>query len=207
MKQYERMASDPVTSSIFAGINTTFKLAEFGLSLHDAPEEVKVFCRLIRRVRDDRAEAGREFREKADLLNLSPRKKTWIEDTMRDVDSALITIGTLVESGRADSYEGRSMTLKHRFDWVLKRKESFLTKQSLLSTCHNSLSTAIVYMQSLPGPGISRPPSPPPPSYWSRHDEEEQFLRSPSARRPKFKAGASDPGIKARDSTSKTTGR
>ena len=124
--------SDPISTSVFAGINTAFKLAEFGLSLNDAPEENLVFCKLIRRVRKDRAEAVRERREKATALDTTPLKKQWIDGTISDVDAALFMIGKLVEGGRADSESGRGMTLKNRFEWVLNRKENFLSKQSLL---------------------------------------------------------------------------
>lgn len=180
---------DPLSSSVFAGINTAFKLAEFGLSLNEASEENLVFCRLIQRVRKDRAEAIRERGEKATTLDATPLKKEWIDEIINDTDAALFTIGKLVESGRADGEHGRSMTLRHRFEWVMGKKESFLSKQSLLATCHQSPSNAIVYMQQLPTT-YSAPLSPSsPPSYWSADEQEraEFSFRSQSARRPKPK--------------------
>ena len=184
--------NDPITTSLLAGINTAFKLAEFGLSLRDAPEEVMVFCGLIRRVREDRAEAGRERRDKAHILNTLPLKKQWIEGIMIDVDEALFIIGRLVSYGGADGDKTRSMSLKHRCEWVLSKKESFLTKQSLLSTCHQSLSTAIGYMHSLPGLDQMKSPHAlwSPPSYRTlveQDNDDDDDMRAPSARRPKDK--------------------
>ena len=178
---------DPLTSSVFAGINTAFKLAEYGFGLNDASEENLVFCRLIERVRKDRAEAVRERREKSDTLNTTPSKRKWIDETIKDLDIALFTIGRLVESARADGEQGRSMTLMHRFEWVFLKKEGFLTKQSLQATCHQSLSSALVYMQHLPRTVVVGVGPASPPSYWSAAEQEQEDidLMSPSARRPR----------------------
>ena len=179
--------SDPFTTTVFAGINTVFKLAEFGLSLGDASEESLIFCRLVERVRKDRAEAVRERREKYLALEVRPLKKEWIDGAIHDIDMALYTIGKLVESARSDVEQGQKMSLVHRFEWVLSRKEGFLTKQSLLATCHLSLSNALMYMQNLPFTYSSGTVAAYPSGCSPAEHEQEIMLRSPMARRPKQK--------------------
>jgi len=167
----------------FSGyINTAIKFAGFCLELKAASEETKVFCRLIQRVRSDRAEALRERSEKAKVLEDLPEKRKWIDETIKETTEALQTIGKLVEGARIDNARGRKVSLQHRFEWVLTKKEDFLTKQSLLATCHNSLSIAMMFMQNLQlvqtGMFLSPPPA---------YEDDGASLRSPSARKPKLK--------------------
>jgi len=164
-------------------INVAFKLAEFCLKLQAAPEETVVFGRLIDRVRTDRAEALRERKAKTITLEDFPEKRRWIDKTLQDTNDALQTIGQLVESARIDTAKGQKLSLQHRFEWVLKKKEDFLAKQSLLATCHQSLSTVIIFMQALHErmPASKAISSPPPPAYV----DDAAFLRAPSARRPR----------------------
>ena len=183
---------DPVTSTIFSGINTSIKFAEFCLSLKEASEENRVFCRLIQRVRKDRAEAARERYAKGPILNGLPEKRAWIDDIILETDEALYTIGKLVEDARVDGEKGRTVTLEHRFKWVLAKRSMFLSKQSLLSTCHQSLSAAISVMHNLHGTPVQSP-SLAPPAYTHTSTTEGDdgdsafFLRAPSQRRPKPK--------------------
>lgn len=141
------MAVDPTI--LFSGINNAFKLAKFCLDLKDASEDVRVFGDLINRVRKDRAEALRERRDKATILESSPHKRAWIDGIIIDVDKVLFSIGCLLEDARLDSQGGRSVTLQHRFEWVLSIKSEFLVKHALLSTCHQSMLSAITAMQGL----------------------------------------------------------
>ncbi|KAI9704656.1 MAG: hypothetical protein M1820_005404 [Bogoriella megaspora] len=141
--------ADPATSAVFSGINTTFKLAKFCLDLKDVSEENRTFCSLINRVRKDRAEAMRERRETSELLQAFPHKRVWIDDTIEDIDEVLYKIGSLIEGARVDGQVGRSVSLQHRFEWVLRGRQEFLVKQAWLSTCHQSLLSAIDAMHSM----------------------------------------------------------
>ena len=140
--------TDPY-SSLFSGINSAFKLAKFCLELKEASEEVRTFGSLINRVRKDRAEALRERREMATILEFFPHRRTWIDGTINDIDQALFQIGLLLEDARLDNQVGRSVKLQHRFEWVLSGKGEFLVKHALLSTCHQSLLSATAAMQGL----------------------------------------------------------
>ncbi|KAK5121384.1 hypothetical protein LTR85_005216 [Meristemomyces frigidus] len=163
-------------------INTAIKFADFCLKLQAAPEETKVFCRLIQRVRSDRSEALRERTEKARILQDFPKKRKWIDDAIHDTTEALQTIGRLVEGARIDMARGKKVSLQHRFEWVMTKKEDFVTKQSLLATCHQSLSTVIVYMQNLQAVPAASLLSPPP-----SYEDSGPALVSPAARKPRPK--------------------
>lgn len=180
---------------IFPSINTVFKLAEFCLALKDVESENLIFLRLIARVRKDVDEACRERREKDTTLlqkNKSirssspagrPQKIDWINDAILDARIALNEIGSLIEKPRIDAEDGISVTLKHRFEWVLQNHQKFVSRQLLLATCHQSLLAAITAMQSLPACSSSSgsdllDPEPEP------EPEQVKMLPSPSRRRP-----------------------
>lgn len=187
---------------VFSAITAAFKLAEYGLKVADAGEDKRLFCALIERVRKDRAEALRERRDKAAALKRRPAKKAWIDGAIADTEHALVEIGKLVEPGRMQGADGggaRELSLQQRVAWVLLKKDTLLTKQALLAFCHQTLSTAIVFMQDLPAEegegegkaegageeGVARTVTEPPPSYAAA-------LRSPWARRPGPKKSFSD---------------
>ena len=182
------MAGDP-SSILFAGINNAFKLAKFCIELKEASEEVRVFGKLINRVRKDRAEAIRERRKTAPILDLSPQKRNWIDGTIADVDNALFQIGLLLEDARIDRDVGKSVTLQHRFEWVISIKGEFLVKHLLLSTCHQSLLSAITAMDSIK---LSRGDllSPPLSSEAEEMGENRDPLRPPGQRRRRHKSGS-----------------
>lgn len=175
-----------------------FRFADICVKLHAAPEETKVFCRLIQRVRSDRAEALRERLERARVLEDLPKKRKWIDETIQDTTEALQTIGSLVEGARIDVARGKKVGYWHRLAWVVAKKDDFLAKQSLLATCHQSLSLVIMFLHSLQeGPMISS--LRPPPAY----EDAGPTLRSPAARKPQVKQSFVLPGsgVEASDLT------
>lgn len=194
--------ADPITLSagtIFSAIGTTFKLAEFCLALKDVDEDNRVFLTLIDRVRKDLDEALRERREKEAILKNMPSKRAWIDDSIVDAKRALNDIGTYVESARVDVEQGKAVTLKHRFEWVLNNRQKFITREMALATCHKSLLVAIGAMHNLLAFGAQMPmqmpmyppPTPPPPAYnplptfFDLENDEDKTLMRPSRRRPK----------------------
>ena len=218
--------ADPVTFStatIFSAITTTFKLAEFCLALKEVSSESQVFLTLIQRVRKDLTEALRERHEKSAVLQSMPGKRAWIDDTITDIKKVLNDIGVLIENARVDVDKGKSVTLKHRFEWVLSNHQRFVTREMSLSTCHASLLGAINAMHNIgmspgmlspiyqPGANGSIPPSAsstslatnatlsPPPDYQplSASDladlQNPRMLKSPSRRRPKVSKSISAP--------------
>lgn len=170
-------------SGLFSAINTTFKLAEFCLALKEVESENLVFLKLIARVRKDLDEAFRERREKETTLKSTrPGDIDWIDGVILDVQSALNDIGSFIERPRMDVQGGKSVTLKHRFEWVLMNHEKFVSRQLLLATCHQSLLAAINTMKRVPAPS---------PSSHLLVPEQEQIkmLPSPSRRRPPKRDG------------------
>lgn len=162
----------------FSAISATFKLAEFCLALKEVNSENLVFLKLIARVRKDLEEASRERREKETALKSGlPGNMDWIDGAILDVRSALNDIGIFIERPRIDVEEGKSVSLKHRFEWVLMNHQKFVSRQLLLATCHQSLLAAIATMKSIPACSQpSRLVAPEP--------EQIRMLPSPSRRRP-----------------------
>ncbi|KAF2237110.1 hypothetical protein EV356DRAFT_540029 [Viridothelium virens] len=175
---------------LFTGINNAFKLAKFCLELKEASEELHVFGALINRVRKDRAEALRVRRETAAMLEVSPPKRDWVDGTITDIDEVLFQIGLLLEDARLDNEIGKSVKLQHRFEWVLSVKGEFLVKHALLSTCHQSMMSALSAMETMkPGAGEL----PVPQSAEGVEDIIEQDrapLRPPGQRRRRHKVGS-----------------
>ncbi|KAL8953630.1 MAG: hypothetical protein Q9222_000516 [Ikaeria aurantiellina] len=188
----------------FSAIGTTIKLAEFCLRLKEVSLENRVFLTLIARVRKDVEEALRERQEKALLLESMPEKRAWIDDAILDAQKELNSIGRLVEDARIDTQQGKPVTLKHRFEWVLTNHQKFTTEERALATFHQSLLAAMNVMHNLTAPArqvltIS------PPTYQASinqtlqsPDGDSALLRSPSQRRPGQlgAAGRSDSGPK-----------
>lgn len=165
----------------FSTITTAFKLAEFCLALKDAESDNLVFLKLISRVRKDLDEACRERQEKeVALKSILPRKVEWIDDAILDIRDALNDIGIFIERQRIDVTEGRSVTLKHRFEWVLQNHQKFVSRQLHLATCHRTLLAAITTMESVPACSTSSHLLAPEPGY-------TKMLPSPSQRRPRKK--------------------
>ena len=217
--------ADPITFStatIFSAITTTFKLVEFCVALKEVSSESRVFLSLIERVRKDLREALRERHEKSAALQAMPGKRAWIDDTITDVKQILNDIGLLIENARVDVDKGKSITLKHRFEWVLSNHQKFVTREMSLSTCHSSLLSAISAMHTLGispamlSPGIpqqtlssiplslsastaSLVAATPPPDYEpvSASDladlQSQRMLKSPSRRRPRASKSISAP--------------
>lgn len=167
-----------IMDSAFSAINTTFKLAEFCLALKEVESENLVFLKLISRVRKDLDEAYRERREKETALKSNlPRKIEWIDNTILDAKNALNDIGIFIERPRIDVEEGKSVSLKHRFEWVLMNHQKFVSRQWLLATCHESLLAAITTMERVPACSTSS-------CLLTLKPERITMLPSPSQRRP-----------------------
>ena len=142
--------ADPISAgAVFSSIGTTFKLAEFCLALKEVSAESRIFLTLIQRVRTDLDEANRERNEKAAILQTMPAKRAWIDSAILDVKKSLNEIGVVIENARIDVEKGKSVTLYHRFTWVLDNKQKFVIRERALSTCHASLLVAIQAMHTL----------------------------------------------------------
>ncbi|KAL8669757.1 MAG: hypothetical protein Q9168_005666, partial [Polycauliona sp. 1 TL-2023] len=144
--------ADPVTLSaatVFSAIGTTFKLVEFCLRLKEVSSESRIFLNLIKRVGKDLQEALRERHEKSTALQTMPGKKAWIDGIILDIKKSLNDIGLLIEHARVDVDRGKSVTMRHRFEWVLSNHQKFVMREMALRTCHASLLGAINAMHTL----------------------------------------------------------
>ncbi|KAL8924093.1 MAG: hypothetical protein Q9208_004230 [Pyrenodesmia sp. 3 TL-2023] len=176
----------------FSAIGTAIKLAEFCLRFREVGSENRVFLNLIARVRKDLDEALRERLEKAELLKTIPSKRSWIDGVILDAKQELNNIGRLVEDARVDEQQGKPVSLKHRFDWVLSNHQKFVTEERALATCHQSLLAAMTVMHNLtvPAGATTSTLSLSPPAYQASIGQtldqlgNDNVLRSPFQRRP-----------------------
>ena len=171
-----------------ASIGTVFKFVDFGLTLKAVPDESRLFLALLDRVRADLKEASRERHEKSLTLESCPGKTAWIDGAIHDTRRALSDFGAQIEGPRVDFQIGRSVTLKHRFEWVLRNNQEFLMMTSRLSTCHASLLGAIAALHTL---HVTSGATFPPIAHEAQPGAEAIILhsmptlKSPAARRPK----------------------
>lgn len=174
--------------SALTAIGTTFKFAEFCLKYIQVDSDNHVFLALITRVRRDLDEAHRERREKEEIFKSQPRgKRAWIDGTILDTQSALHSIGILIESARIDLEQDGTVNMKHRFEWVLGNYQKFISRQIGLATCHRSLIEAINVMHNLQAAtSFLAPPEiyPAPRLEGEPIDDDPPIPRSPSQRRP-----------------------
>lgn len=176
----------------FSAIGTAIKLAEFCLRFREVSSENRVFLNLIARVRKDVDEALRERHEKAEVLKIIPSKRSWIDGVILDAQQELNNIGRLVEDARVDEQQGKPVSLKHRFDWVLSNHQKFVTEERALATCHQSLLAAMTVMYNLTAPAEATTSalSLSPPAYQASIGQtldklgDDNMLRSPFQRRP-----------------------
>ncbi|KAE9968023.1 hypothetical protein EG328_007816 [Venturia inaequalis] len=129
----------------FTAINTTFKFVEFCYAIGDVPEESLVFIRLIQRVRDDLDECLRLLTLLAirNHLECDPDQKRYISGTIQDTKSALSGIGKYVEGVRTEEERNGEISLRTRFEWILRHQCKLQSRQVGLDTCHKSLLQAM----------------------------------------------------------------
>lgn len=154
-KSANQMSADPITSTVAASVNVTFKLAEFILSIKSASKEMDTFAKLIQRIRKDRTEVCTERRRTYPVLLASPDKLGWVNDAVIDTDTAFELIGGIVEGARIAGIEGHKVSLTDRFKWVMAHKEEMTTNHVLLNGCHRSLLAVLTYLHGLDTNGKS----------------------------------------------------
>ncbi|KAL8719784.1 MAG: hypothetical protein Q9225_003245 [Loekoesia sp. 1 TL-2023] len=176
----------------FSAIGTAIRVAEFCFRFKEVSSENRVFLNLIVRVRTDLEEALRERQAKAISLQCIPEKRAWIDGAIRDAQQQLSDIGRLVEDARIDEQQGKTVSFKHRIDWVLTNHQRFVTQERALATSHTSLLAAMAVLHNLTAPANPTPITAPssPPAYEMSLDQkpdnvpDDAVLRSPFTRRP-----------------------
>ncbi|QDS69003.1 hypothetical protein FKW77_009436 [Venturia effusa] len=131
--------------SAFSAIKTASRFVEFCCARGDVPEESLLFIRLVQRVRDDLDECLRLLSLPAvqSHLECDIDQKIYIHGTIQDTKNALAEIGKYVESVRTEEEQNGEISLRTRFEWVLRHQHKLHSRQVGLDTCHKSLLQAM----------------------------------------------------------------
>lgn len=130
-------------------ISAVVKFTEFWLQVDQAPEETKIFCSAVERIRKDRSIAQRERDRSSAILDGDLDLRNWIDGVLEDTEEALRSVGRLLEKFRTEFENGEKVGFSHCLKWVLTKREEFLARSILLTTCHQSLSSSIMVMRTL----------------------------------------------------------
>jgi len=173
----------------FPSIATAFQFADYVSSTSKRSSESQSLAILLHRVRQDVTGAARLYLSAAVLnfLDAWPDRKSWIDNILVDIRSALNEIGCYIETFRVAGEDGGAIGLKRRFEWISGHQKRLSTKQQLLTTCHQSLVTAINIMQTVELCGVTSGPwqdpiYEAPVQPWVKQDDTVS-LRGPYARR------------------------
>jgi hypothetical protein len=179
----------PADTNIFSSIATAFHFADFVFTSSKASSESHVLACLIDRVRKDVSEASRLYLSPRifSFLEAWPDKKSRIDTILIDVRQSLNDIGRYMETFRVAGDDGGAAGLKRKFEWIANHQKRLMNKQQLLSTCHQSLMTAINIMQTVELCGVTNglwqdPIYEAPVQPWVKR-ESSHILRGPYSRR------------------------
>jgi hypothetical protein len=147
----------PTDINIFSSIATAFHFADFVFASSKGSSESHVLACLIDRVRKDVSEASRLYLSPriSNFLEAWPDKKSRIDSILIDVRQSLNDIGSYMETFRVAGDDGGAAGLKRKFEWIANHQKRLVNKQQLLSTCHQSLVTAINIMQTVELCGVT----------------------------------------------------
>lgn len=73
------------------------------------------------------------------LLECDPNQKRYINGTIQDTKRALAGIGKYVETVRTEEERNGEISLRTRFEWILRHQYKLQSRQLGLDTCHKSL--------------------------------------------------------------------
>jgi hypothetical protein len=145
------------TATVFSSLAIAFDYADFVSSSSKASSEAGSFAILVHRLRQDINEASRLYLSPAvkNFLEDWPDRKSWIDAIIFDVRRALNDIGNYVDTVRTIGDDGGASGMRRRFEWAMGHHKKLSPKQQLLTTCHQSLMTAIHIMQTVELCGVS----------------------------------------------------
>jgi hypothetical protein len=172
----------------FPSVPTTFYFADYVFGSDKASADTLSFANLIQQVRQDIDEATRLYLSSAvsNFLDAYPSKRTWIENSLREVRCALNDIGIDMDTAWGHDEDGGTVASKRKFEWGLKNQKRLLKRQQQLSSCHTQLTGAIYVMQTAelcgkPGMIVQEPIFEAPVRPWVLHNEKD-VLRGPYSR-------------------------
>jgi hypothetical protein len=170
-------------------VTTALKFADFVSSSNKASAESHALAFLIHRVQHDLTEGSRLYLSPAvkNFLEAWPDRKSWIDAILVDMRRSLNDIGTYMDTFRVAGDDGGAIGLKRKFEWISGHQKRLHGKQQLLSSCHQSLVTAINIMQTVELCGVTNgtwqdPIYEAPVQPWVKYDNS-QALRGPYSRR------------------------
>jgi len=119
--------------------------------LGGVPTENDVFVIMVRRIRDDVVEALRLYNVPAvmDHFENYPTKKQRVDGIFADMVQALKDVGVYVGKEQVGNGGLSVAKIKHKANWVFGDRQKLMTRENALTTCHNSLSSAIQMMQTV----------------------------------------------------------
>jgi hypothetical protein len=177
------------SSHDFPAIPTTYYFADYVLSTEKASSDTVAFVNIIQQVRQDIDEATRLCLSTtvSNFLDAYPSKRTWIEDSLLEVNRALNEIGMDMDIAWGHDGDGGTIASKRKLEWGLKNQKKLLKRKQQLDQCHTQLTGGIHVMSTAelcwkPGAIAQEPIFEAPVRPWVPHDERDA-LRGPYSRR------------------------
>ncbi|KAF2626566.1 hypothetical protein BU25DRAFT_449153 [Macroventuria anomochaeta] len=188
----QKSISSDATSNVINPTATVFDYAEFVFASNKRSAEAELFASLIWRTRQDLTEASRLYLSPTvtNFLAAWPDRKAWIDKILSDIRTALVDIGSHIESVRSSRDDDEMSKMKRKFEYILSHQKRLASKQQTLANSHQILLGAIQVMQtveqcvglggSVPDPIFEAPVRP-----WLRSDSD--IVRGPYSRRSSSK--------------------
>ena len=175
-------------SDEFPAIPTAYYYADYVLSSEKASSDILAFVGVIQDVRQQIDEAKRLYLSAAVLnfFDAYPSKRTWIQESLQEVQRTLNDIGMDMDSAWGHDGDGGTVASRRKLEWGLKYQKKQLKKRTQLIHCLAELKGAIHVMQTAElcgrtGAMFQEPIFEAPARPWVPHDERDA-LRGPYSR-------------------------
>ncbi|KNG49309.1 hypothetical protein TW65_03917 [Stemphylium lycopersici] len=172
----------------FPAIPTAYYYADYVLSSEKASSDTLAFVGVIQNVRQQIDEAKRLYLSAAvsNFLDAFPSKRTWIQESLQEMQRTLNDIGMDMDSAWDHDGDGGTVASRRKLEWGLKYQRKQLKKRTQLNHCLAQLTGAIHVMQTAelcgkPGAMAQEPIFEAPVRPWVPHDERDA-LRGPFSR-------------------------
>lgn len=140
-----------VAGDMFTNTSTIFDYADYVFTLSKRSAEAELFATLIRRVRQDLAEASQLYLSPTitSFLEAWPDRKAWIDSVLLQIRKDLTGMGNYIESARISRNEDPKLAMQLKFAYTLNRQKRLSAKQQDLTLSHQNLLGAIQVMQTV----------------------------------------------------------
>jgi len=129
------------TREAYPAVETTFQFSKFAGQLPGVDAANLTFICLIEKIREDIDETERLLGIPSihAVLENSPRKRTWVNNGIHNIESALNDIGLFIERIRLDKDDLSMNSFERRVQLVLQSSGKLENQRSELATCHQTL--------------------------------------------------------------------